>query len=165
MIRLHHVPGSRSFRVLWLIEEIGPERFGGLEVIEHRIDVDLDRVLEVRESAFGHVAKVEARVHDLVVAEEDVHPAAGGLRLVLQTHGQVHHRPVVGAAIVVLLPEFLADMAEYRLLLFGALLLGVLWAAPRGVALRAVRAAVRPRRAAPAPGAIPRSRSARGSWC
>jgi branched-chain amino acid transport system ATP-binding protein len=41
--------------------------------------------------------------------------------------------PVVGAAIVVLLPEFLADMAEYRLLLFGALLLGVLWAAPRGV--------------------------------
>jgi len=41
--------------------------------------------------------------------------------------------PVIGAAIVVLLPEFLADMAEYRLLLFGALLLVVLWAAPRGV--------------------------------
>jgi branched-chain amino acid transport system ATP-binding protein len=41
--------------------------------------------------------------------------------------------PVIGALIVVLLPEFLADMAEYRLLLFGSLLLGVLWAAPRGV--------------------------------
>lgn len=41
--------------------------------------------------------------------------------------------PVVGALIVVLLPEFLSDFAEYRLLLFGALLLGVLWAAPRGI--------------------------------
>ena len=41
--------------------------------------------------------------------------------------------PVVGAAIVVLLPEFLSGMAEYRLLLFGGLLLGVLWAAPRGI--------------------------------
>ena len=25
MIRLHHVPGSRSFRVLWLLEELGEE--------------------------------------------------------------------------------------------------------------------------------------------
>ncbi len=41
--------------------------------------------------------------------------------------------PVVGALVVVLLPEFLSDFAEYRLLLFGALLLGVLWAAPRGI--------------------------------
>jgi branched-chain amino acid transport system permease protein len=41
--------------------------------------------------------------------------------------------PVVGALIVVMLPEFLADFAEYRLLLFGAMLLVVLWAAPRGI--------------------------------
>lgn len=41
--------------------------------------------------------------------------------------------PVVGALIVVLLPEFLSEFAEYRLLLFGSLLLGVLWAAPRGI--------------------------------
>jgi branched-chain amino acid transport system ATP-binding protein len=41
--------------------------------------------------------------------------------------------PVIGAAIVVILPEYLSDMAEYRLLIFGGLLLGVLWAAPRGV--------------------------------
>lgn len=41
--------------------------------------------------------------------------------------------PAVGALIVVLLPEFLADFAEYRLLLFGALLLVVLWIAPRGI--------------------------------
>ena len=41
--------------------------------------------------------------------------------------------PLVGAAIVVLLPEFLAALAEYRLLFFGALLLAVLWLAPDGV--------------------------------
>ncbi|HZO14686.1 MAG TPA: ATP-binding cassette domain-containing protein, partial [Polyangiaceae bacterium] len=41
--------------------------------------------------------------------------------------------PLVGATIVVLLPEFLAALAEYRLLFFGALLLVVLWLAPDGV--------------------------------
>ncbi len=41
--------------------------------------------------------------------------------------------PVVGAAVVVLLPELLSGLAEYRLLFFGALMLGVLWLAPRGV--------------------------------
>jgi glutathione S-transferase len=24
-MRLHHIPGSRSFRVLWLLEELGEE--------------------------------------------------------------------------------------------------------------------------------------------
>jgi branched-chain amino acid transport system ATP-binding protein len=42
--------------------------------------------------------------------------------------------PLVGAAVVVLLPEFLASLAEYRLLVFGAGLLIVLWAAPGGIA-------------------------------
>lgn len=37
MIRLHHVQYGRSFRVLWLLEEIGVERFGGLQIVEHRI--------------------------------------------------------------------------------------------------------------------------------
>ncbi|AXT73299.1 ABC transporter [Vibrio sp. dhg] len=41
--------------------------------------------------------------------------------------------PVIGAAIVVLLPELLAPLAEYRLLIFAALLLAVLWGAPRGL--------------------------------
>ena len=41
--------------------------------------------------------------------------------------------PLVGAAIVVLLPEALAGLAEYRLLFFGALMLGVLWIAPGGI--------------------------------
>ena len=41
--------------------------------------------------------------------------------------------PLAGAAIVVLLPELLAGLAEYRLLFFGALMLGVLWIAPEGI--------------------------------
>ena len=41
--------------------------------------------------------------------------------------------PLVGAAIVVLLPEALSSLADYRLLFFGALLFAVLLIAPRGV--------------------------------
>ena len=42
--------------------------------------------------------------------------------------------PVIGAIIVVLLPELLSDLAEYRLLAFGLLLFAVLRVAPTGVA-------------------------------
>ncbi len=41
--------------------------------------------------------------------------------------------PVAGALVVVLLPEFLSALAEYRLLFMGALLLAVLLLAPRGI--------------------------------
>jgi branched-chain amino acid transport system ATP-binding protein len=41
--------------------------------------------------------------------------------------------PVFGAIIVVVLPEMLSPLAEYRLLIFAALLLSVLWGAPRGL--------------------------------
>ena len=41
--------------------------------------------------------------------------------------------PLIGAVIVVLLPEYLAFLAEYRLLFFGGLLLVVLWIAPEGI--------------------------------
>jgi ABC-type branched-subunit amino acid transport system ATPase component/ABC-type branched-subunit amino acid transport system permease subunit len=47
--------------------------------------------------------------------------------------------PLIGAAIVVLLPEVLAGLAEYRLLFFGALMLVVLWAAPEGIVGEALR--------------------------
>jgi ABC-type branched-subunit amino acid transport system ATPase component/ABC-type branched-subunit amino acid transport system permease subunit len=53
--------------------------------------------------------------------------------------------PVVGAALVVLLPELLAALAEYRLLLFGALMLLVLWVAPEGVVGAATRLLARRR--------------------
>ncbi len=42
--------------------------------------------------------------------------------------------PLAGAAVAVLLPELLSGLAEYRLLVFGAGLLIVLWAAPSGIA-------------------------------
>ena len=47
--------------------------------------------------------------------------------------------PLVGAAVVVLLPEVLSWMAEYRLLFFGILLLLVLWIAPEGIVGEASR--------------------------
>ncbi len=41
--------------------------------------------------------------------------------------------PVIGAGVIVVLPELISHLAEYRLLVFGALLLVVLWLAPEGV--------------------------------
>lgn len=41
--------------------------------------------------------------------------------------------PLIGAVMIVLLPEWLSGVAEYRLLAFAALLLVVLWIAPSGV--------------------------------
>jgi branched-chain amino acid transport system ATP-binding protein len=42
--------------------------------------------------------------------------------------------PLIGSAVVVVLPELLSGLAEYRLLVFGAGLLIVLWLAPGGIA-------------------------------
>ncbi|WP_407311630.1 ATP-binding cassette domain-containing protein [Pseudomonas sp. nanlin1] len=41
--------------------------------------------------------------------------------------------PVLGALLIVLVPELLSDFAEYRLLIFAVLLLVVLWVAPNGL--------------------------------
>ncbi len=41
--------------------------------------------------------------------------------------------PLFGSIVVVLIPELISWMAEYRLLFFGALLLIVLWIAPEGI--------------------------------
>ncbi len=41
--------------------------------------------------------------------------------------------PLVGALLIVLLPELLSGLADLRLLLFGAMLLVVLWVAPQGI--------------------------------
>jgi ABC-type branched-subunit amino acid transport system ATPase component/ABC-type branched-subunit amino acid transport system permease subunit len=47
--------------------------------------------------------------------------------------------PAVGAAVTVVLPELLSNLAEYRLLFFGILLLVVLWLAPEGILGTAAR--------------------------
>jgi branched-chain amino acid transport system ATP-binding protein len=64
--------------------------------------------------------------------------------------------PLVGATIVVLLPELLAGLAEYRLLFFGALMLVVLWLAPEGI-VGEVQKWMRRRTAgvSPSPGEVP----------
>jgi branched-chain amino acid transport system ATP-binding protein len=61
--------------------------------------------------------------------------------------------PIIGAAIVGLLPEILSGLAEYRLLVFGAALLVVLWLAPGGIAglFERLRRTPRSLRAAPEP--------------
>jgi branched-chain amino acid transport system ATP-binding protein len=51
--------------------------------------------------------------------------------------------PLIGSAIVVLLPEALSALAEYRLLVFGAGLLIVLWLAPGGIASALARLVTR----------------------
>lgn len=40
--------------------------------------------------------------------------------------------PALGAAVIALLPELLSSLAEYRLLIFGVLLVVILWLRPRG---------------------------------
>jgi len=57
--------------------------------------------------------------------------------------------PLLGALLIVLLPELLADFAEYRLLMFSALLLAVLWVAPRGLLGSLARLWLRPDRVLP----------------
>jgi len=57
--------------------------------------------------------------------------------------------PLVGALVTVLLPEMLADLAEYRLLFFSATLILVLWLAPSGIVGAVARLASRMRPAAP----------------
>ena len=62
--------------------------------------------------------------------------------------------PVVGAIVVGLLPELLSSFEAYRILVFGLLLLGVLWLAPQG--LMGLWAASEPASAGkPAPDASP----------
>ncbi|KAA8996914.1 ATP-binding cassette domain-containing protein [Affinibrenneria salicis] len=52
--------------------------------------------------------------------------------------------PVLGALLIVVLPELLSGFAEYRLLIFSLLLLGVLWLTPRGILGSLTRWLVRP---------------------
>ncbi|MGH8618641.1 MAG: ATP-binding cassette domain-containing protein [Burkholderiales bacterium] len=63
--------------------------------------------------------------------------------------------PVIGAIIVVVLPELLSGLAEYRVLFFGVLMLVVLWVAPGGIAGLLGRFIRRvPEKAAPSAGPV-----------
>ena len=62
--------------------------------------------------------------------------------------------PLLGALVVVLAPELLSSLAEYRLMFFGALLLLVLWIAPSGIAGAAAGLWARVARRAHAPSTV-----------
>lgn len=64
--------------------------------------------------------------------------------------------PVAGAVIVVLVPELLSSLEEYRLLLFGSMMLLVLWLAPEGMVGALARLRRRPEASAHAAAATPR---------
>jgi glutathione S-transferase len=70
LIKLHHVQYGRSFRVLWLIEEIGVERFGGLEVVEHRIGT--------KEMAMSGLAEVSPAVRIPAIEMDGLRMAESG---------------------------------------------------------------------------------------
>jgi branched-chain amino acid transport system permease protein len=67
--------------------------------------------------------------------------------------------PLLGALLIVLVPELLSDFAEYRLLIFAALLLVVLWLAPNGLLGALARRWVKPAHQVP-PGTINHARLA-----
>lgn len=52
--------------------------------------------------------------------------------------------PLIGAVLIVLVPELLSDFAEYRLLIFSLLLLIVLWIAPNGLLGALARRLIKP---------------------
>jgi branched-chain amino acid transport system ATP-binding protein len=57
--------------------------------------------------------------------------------------------PLIGALLIVLVPELLSDFAEYRLLIFSLLLLIVLWIAPNGLLGALARRWIKPARLLP----------------
>lgn len=87
MIRLHHVQYGRSFRVLWLIEEIGTEVFGGLEVVEHRIGT--------REMAESGLARVSPAVRIPAIEFDGLEMSESGAIIEYLTEG---YAPQLGRA-------------------------------------------------------------------
>lgn len=87
MIRLHHVQYGRSFRVLWLLEEIGVDRFGGLEVVEHRIGT--------REMAESDLKRVSPAVRIPAIEHDGLEMCESGAILEYLTET---HAPELGRA-------------------------------------------------------------------
>lgn len=87
MIRLHHVPSSRSFRVLWLLEELGLD----CELISYSI-----RDGSLRDPAY--LAKSPAgRVPALEIDGEVIFESSAILQILCERHPQVGLAPEPGA--------------------------------------------------------------------
>lgn len=88
MITLHHVQYGRSFRVLWLLEEIGLDRFGGLEVIEHRIGTP-----EMRESDLPRLSPA-VRIPAIRMGDLEMSESGAIVEYLCETHA-----PELGRAV------------------------------------------------------------------
>lgn len=86
MIRLHHVPASRSFRILWLLEELGLD----CDLVHHSI-----RDGSLRDPAY--LAKSPAgRVPALEIDGEVIFESAAILQILCERHPQAGLAPEPG---------------------------------------------------------------------
>lgn len=85
---LHHVQYGRSFRVLWLYEEIGAAALGPLELIEHRIGTR-----EMRES---DLARLSPAVRIPAIRMDGLEMAESGaiVQHLCETHAPELDRPL-----------------------------------------------------------------------
>jgi glutathione S-transferase len=88
MMKLHHVPGSRSCRVLWLLEELGGLDY---EVVTYRLGDPRLRAPEYR--ALNPAGKVPT-FEDEGVA---FHESGAIVQYLLERHGGGRFEPAVGA--------------------------------------------------------------------
>ena len=102
----------------------------GIELLEASGGaVDGDGVLEVRVAARGHVAEVECRVNDLVVAVQRMHRPAGASRFLRQAREQVEDRLLFVAPI-----ELVPGLHDYQVAADPAVVLVQGAGQPQGVA-------------------------------
>ncbi|MBY6115495.1 glutathione S-transferase family protein [Mameliella alba] len=87
-ITLHHVQYGRSFRVLWLLEEIGMERFGALNIVEHRIGTR-----EMRESDLGRISPA-VRIPAIKIDGLEMSESGAIVQHLVETHAPALDRPV-----------------------------------------------------------------------
>lgn len=86
--RLHHVQYGRSFRVLWLYEEIGEAVLGPMEIVEHRIGSK-----EMRESDLGRVSPA-VRIPALEMDGLEMSESGAIVQHLCETYAPALDRPV-----------------------------------------------------------------------
>lgn len=88
MIRLHHVPGSRSFRILWLLEELGLD----YEIRPYRLDDGSTRAPDFLSlSPAGRVPVLE-------IDGQAIFESGAILQLLLERHPEAGLAPAPGGA-------------------------------------------------------------------
>lgn len=88
MIRLHHVPGSRSFRILWLLEELGLD----YQVQPYRLDDG-----STRHPDFLALSPA-GRVPALEIDGQAIFESGAILQYLLERHPEAGLAPVPGSA-------------------------------------------------------------------